>query len=77
MTEHEIVYIGRDFYLKSGTSMSAYYRLPNWERSGIGDIETLVESGDTVNVRRATEQEMSIAYVMWVKFKWGENNFKK
>jgi len=63
----QIIFIGQRFYSASQTTMSPFYEIRRngpWERSGLGDIQTTVESGETVTIRPATQKELAQAESM-------------
>jgi hypothetical protein len=61
--EKEIVYIGRDFYYKSGTMMSSLYqKFPDgsFKRYDWGFAECDLEEGIGIRIRKATREEVAI-----------------
>lgn len=61
MKDHRLIYIGRDFYLKSGTIMSSIYG-EGGERWDWGKVQIALDNGHYVHIRPATEDEMEHAY---------------
>lgn len=57
------IYIGQEFYYKSGTRMGSFLEVRGnrYERAGIGDIEIAVRDGDEVHARPANKKEMEAA----------------
>ena len=56
----EIVYIGRDFYMDSGTVMSCIYEKKqdgSYERFDWGFTEIALENGEVLMMRPATDNE--------------------
>ena len=60
----DVVFIGEDFYDKSGSMMASTYKIENGEliRFCWADIEGALGKGQTVNIRPATDSEMLWAY---------------
>ena len=59
-----VIFIGEDFYNKSGTVMSSIYEIENGEleRTDWGFITEALREGQTVNIRPANDVEMLWAY---------------
>lgn len=53
----ELIYIGSDFYFRSGTRMSSLYNTAG-NRQDWGSIETALRLGNSVHIRPATEEEI-------------------
>jgi hypothetical protein len=51
------IYIGQDFYRKSGTMMSCVYT-EEGERTDWGFIQCALEAGESVSIRPATDAEI-------------------
>ena len=60
MNEIELIYIGDEFYMKSGTMMSAIYikEGKRYDRYDWGFVNRDLRSGKSVTIRPATEEEM-------------------
>lgn len=56
----ELIYIGRQFYEKSGTRMGSLYTL-DWERWDWGGVAKLLDKHE-VSIRPATEKELDVAF---------------
>jgi len=70
----EIIFIGHNFYIDSGTRMSPYYCIfsgDSWGRFTIGDIENALISGETLTIRPANEQELIKAQSMLIALRDG------
>jgi len=52
-----LIFIGRDFYHKSKTTMSFVY-LESGLRFDWGKVELALENGDTISIRPATNEEL-------------------
>lgn len=59
-----LIFIGDEFYLKSGTSMSSLYVEDTWKRSDWGFVSIALQAGNKVNIRPATEAELDVAHRM-------------
>lgn len=60
-----MIFIGSDFYEKSGTIMSPIYEIDregNIFRSDWGFVQTHLSNGDDIHIRQATENEMQWAF---------------
>ena len=51
-----LIFIGEDFYFKSGSSMSSLYSMKG-ERWDWGFVQVALGEGKTVNIRPATKEE--------------------
>jgi len=60
MNELKLIYIGDEFYDKSGTIMSPLYE-ETGERSDWGFVNVALRKGKTVIIRPANNQELSNA----------------
>lgn len=60
----QLIYIGDEFYLKSGTSMSSLYEEGTWQRYDWGFVSRDLRNGVTVNIRPANDEELGKAYRM-------------
>ena len=58
--ERKIVYIGNEFYSKSGTVMSSIYEIINKEyyRTDWGKVQIALGNGCKISIRPATKSEM-------------------
>ena len=65
-----VVYIGEEFYRKSGTMMSSVYQIVNDElmRTDFGFIQIALRDGDEVRIRQATDKELVWAYSRLEKY---------
>ena len=70
----KLIYIGRKYYLESGTSMSSIYHEGTWERSDWGFVQVALDQGENVEIRPATDQEVKKADQMLIETK---KNWKK
>lgn len=52
----DLIYIGDQFYLESGTVMSSIYDMQG-NRSDWGFVQTALKKGESVHIRPATEEE--------------------
>lgn len=59
----KVVYIGRDFYIKSGTYMSSVYELVDGQlfRIDWGFIEVALRDGREVHIMQANQEQMDWA----------------
>jgi len=57
-----LIYIGREFYEKSGSIMSFLYETSKkrYIRTDFGKMQQQIEAGDTITIRPATMSELSI-----------------
>jgi len=62
--DYQLIYIGRDFYLSSGTAMSSIYREGFVQRWDWSMVQKALDKGDYVHIRPATESEMDEAFRM-------------
>lgn len=60
----EVIFIGEDFYIKSGTIMSSIYeiRKEGLKRTDWGKIQIALEEEESINIRPANNVEMLWAY---------------
>ena len=65
-----VVYIGEEFYRKSGTMMSSVYQIVNDElmRTDFRFIQIALRDGDEVRIRQATDKELVWAYSILEKY---------
>ena len=62
-----IIFIGYRFYRESKSHMSSYYAIRpdfSWERCAIGDLESMIECGIVLTIRKANNQELAQAEEM-------------
>lgn len=59
-----LIFIGEEFYSKSGTSMSSLYEEGTWARYDWGFVSRDLGNGTAVNIRPATDEELGKAYRM-------------
>lgn len=59
-----LIFIGDEFYSKSGTTMSSLYQEDTWKRSDWGFVSLALQAGNNVNIRPATDAELGVAYRM-------------
>lgn len=59
----ELIFIGSNFYWKSGTQMSSIYNV-NGEREDWGTVQLYLEKGEKVSIRPANKKEMECAEKM-------------
>lgn len=59
-----IIFIGDDFYWKSGTMMSSLYQEKTWKRFDWGFCSLALQEGKKVIIRPANEEEMKHAQEM-------------
>ena len=64
MATINLIFIGDDFYNKSGTSMSSIYEEGTWKRFDWGFVSIGLSNGHTINIRPATDEELGKAYRM-------------
>lgn len=57
----KLIYIGDEFYFKSGTMMSSIYT-EKGQRSDWGFVNVALREGKNVSIRPATQVEMDRAY---------------
>lgn len=67
----KLIFIGERFYRESGTMMSSIYS-ENGQRSNWGHVQLVLEGGEPVEIRPATQEELT-KYEAKLK-KWNENN---
>lgn len=57
----KVIFIGDDYYFKSGSQMSSVYQIDNagtFERTDWGFIQVALERGEEVHIRPATKKEL-------------------
>jgi hypothetical protein len=69
-----LIFIGLEYYIESGTSMSPIYHEGTWMRSDWGKAEIALGKGETVTIRPATTDELDIANLMLLKIKQREQS---
>ena len=59
----EIIYIGNKFYRESGTVMSSIYEIVDGgvRRSDWGFVQAILENGEEIYLRPATQRELEAA----------------
>ena len=59
-----LIFIGDEFYLESGSMMSSLYQESNWLRYDWGYVSVALRNGNVVNIRPATDAELDKARIM-------------
>lgn len=58
----KLIYIGSEFYMKSGTMMSCLKHEDTGHRADWGQVEIALERGEEVSIRPANDAELGQAY---------------
>ena len=60
-----LIFIGQEFYVKSGSIMSEIYEISKdgLLRSDWGNIQIALMEGEEVHIRQANQEELKLAYL--------------